>query len=181
MRLKKSSLLAGSLLIFGIANIATASFIYSNHEYDLTPILTWLEAEAWAVAWGGHLVTINDQAEQDWLAATFPHTLYKEIHIGMNDIAQEGDWVWSSGEPVIYTNWLPGEPNDANGIEDIGVMNWGHDGLGIPYTDGWNDLSLGHSSWGIMERSIPEPSTILLLTTGLSSMVAYGFRRKKKA
>jgi hypothetical protein len=90
----------------GIVNIATASFFYNGHEYALTsPNVTWQEAETEAVAWGGHLVTINDQAEQDWLANTFPYTLYPGIYIGMNDIANEGFWVWSSGEPVTYTNW----------------------------------------------------------------------------
>ena len=28
----------------------------------------------------------------------------------MNDFASMGDFVWSDGEPVVYENWNPGEP-----------------------------------------------------------------------
>ncbi|MCX6013572.1 MAG: C-type lectin domain-containing protein [Chloroflexi bacterium] len=135
------------LCTVSIVNIATASFFYNGHEYALTSSpLTWQEAEAEAVAWGGHLVTINDQAEQDWLANIFPYQDYPEIYIGMNDIANEGIWVWSSGEPVTYTHWGPNEPNDYNN-EDIAVMNY------TPYGGSWwNDLPGGYM--GIMERSV---------------------------
>jgi hypothetical protein len=30
--------------------------------------------------------------------------------IGMQDFASMGNFVWSDGEPVIYENWNPGEP-----------------------------------------------------------------------
>lgn len=31
--------------------------------------------------------------------------------IGLNDIAVEGTFEWSSGDPVVYTNWSSAEPN----------------------------------------------------------------------
>ena len=50
----------------------------------------------------------------------------------MNDLAVEGSWVWSNGEPVAYTNWSPGEPNDSAG-EDCQQILWSG------YA--WNDLN----------------------------------------
>lgn len=32
----------------------------------------------------------------------------------MNDFASMGNFVWSDGEPVIYENWNPGEPQVRN-------------------------------------------------------------------
>ena len=32
--------------------------------------------------------------------------------IGMTDAVTENTWVWSDGEPVTYTNWKGGEPNN---------------------------------------------------------------------
>jgi hypothetical protein len=89
--------------------------------------MTWADAEEYAVSLGGHLVTINDAAENDWLIATFG----TQYWMGMNDIAVEGTWVWASGEPVTYTNWHVGEPNDIGG-EDGGVVSG-------PFFGQWND------------------------------------------
>lgn len=153
MKRKRWGLLSGVFLIFGLVNIATAGglFIYNNHEYALTsPALTWLDAEAKAVAWGGHLVTINDQVEQDWLTNTFPYADYPGLWIGINDVTEEGVWVWLSEEPVTYTNWAPGEPNNRGGFgeeEDAAVMNWNSYGQ-------WNDVPVSDSRMGIMERPI---------------------------
>jgi hypothetical protein len=85
--------------------------------YFLLANSTWTEAQAKAVQLGGHLVTVNDAGENAWLVDTFcnfggqPRSLW----IGFNDAAQEGTWVWVSGQPVGFTNWRPGEPNDGNG------------------------------------------------------------------
>lgn len=153
MEKKKWGLLSGVLLIFGLVNIATAGdlFIYNDHEYALTsPGLAWIDAEAEAVAWGGHLVTINNQDEQDWLANTFPYADYPGLWIGINDVTEEGVWEWLSGEPVTYTNWAPGEPNNRGGFgeeEDAAVMNWNSYGQ-------WNDVPVSDSRMGIMERPI---------------------------
>lgn len=35
------------------------------------------------------------------------------VWTGFNDVATEGNFVWWCAEPVNYTNWLPGEPNNG--------------------------------------------------------------------
>lgn len=74
----------------------------TRHTYGLTGEMPWADAEALAVRLGGHLVTINDQAEQDWLLAQFPDPY---LWIGINDRAREGTWVWASKARVTFTAW----------------------------------------------------------------------------
>ena len=83
---------------------------YGGHFYVLTEsVVTWTDAEAQAAARGGHLVTLNDQAEQGWVQQTFGR--FGSIWIGLSDQAVTDTWEWSSGKPVTYTNWAPGWPN----------------------------------------------------------------------
>ena len=35
-----------------------------------------------------------------------------EAWIGLNDRIKEGEWTWANGEPLHYTAWKPGEPNN---------------------------------------------------------------------
>jgi len=98
----------------------------TGHWYAVVGELTWAEGEAYAVRLGGHLVTINDQAEDRWISATFQ----EETFAGLNDIAKEGTWVWASGEPVTYTNWLPGEPNGGGGTDTGDVLHLNFDESG---------------------------------------------------
>lgn len=93
----------------------------NDHYYLITPSLSWPDAEAMAVSLGGHLVTIRNQVENQWLVDTFGQTGYQGAHIGINDIAIEGTFVWASGEFVAFTNWDTGEPNNA-GNEDWGLI-----------------------------------------------------------
>lgn len=61
----------------------------NNHSYFITDPLTgstWTGAEAQAVGQGGHLVTINDQAEYDWLLGAFGNTNVR-YWTGLNDVA----------------------------------------------------------------------------------------------
>ena len=129
----------------------------NGHYYGLTTQMSWTDAEALAVQIGGHLATIRSAAENDWLATTF--AIGTECHwIGLNDAASEGHFVWSSGEPVTYTNWHPGEPTNGNGIED-----WCH--LGLPWTGPqaypfWNDSPNGDTSYGWVCRGIIEVTNL---------------------
>lgn len=150
----------------------------TGHYYELVSgVGDWSQAENSAIALGGHLVTINNQAEQDWLMSNFGEARY---WIGFTDMQIEGTWVWTSGEPITYTNWEPGEPNDywQPGGEDYAAMNWATD------TGSWNDFGpdshdIGTVQGGIAEiASVPIPAAVWFLGSGLIGIV--GIRRKIK-
>jgi hypothetical protein len=67
------------------------------------------DAEGFAEAHGGSLVTINDSGEQVWLAETFTR---ENLLIGLNDSDVDGTFVWANGDVPTNTNWVPDEPND---------------------------------------------------------------------
>lgn len=126
----------------------------NGHFYKLTPYMTWEEARVQAENWGGYLTTINDQAENDWLALNFAHGR-GGVHIGLSDVAEEGTFLWVNGETSAYRNWAPGEPNNA-GDEDYCLM-WGETN---PYGQPmgmWND-GTGLPDPGIVERDT-QPSS----------------------
>src|SRR6185295_14236358 len=107
-----------------LAILATATNPANGHVYDLLEYSSWTAAEARAVELGGHLATVNDQAEHDWITANFHNfqTVDIDLWTGFNDAAVEGTFVWASGEPVTFTNWDLGEPNNANAGEDYCCM-----------------------------------------------------------
>lgn len=144
---------------------------------------TWTEANADAASrsWlnqPGHLVTINSQAEWNFVVATFPTDW---TWIGLTDEGSEGSFGWVTGEPVAFTRWIPGEPNDA-GNEDF-VFYQRSSGLGGDW--GWNDfrnfrdvfsssLPIGY----IVEYEVvPEPASIVLAIPALAAMGVFIRRR----
>ncbi len=121
----------------------------NGHFYRLTASTgSWAAQEAEAVAAGGHLATVRNAAENQWLVTTFaPLLTPASAFIGINDIAIEGTWVWPSGEPVGYSNWAAGEPNNAAGGEDYAEFYVRDSGS---FTAGqWVDIS--QPRFGIME------------------------------
>ena len=96
--------------------IAEIPFIRrGDSAYVIVQGPTWEEAEANAVKLGGHLVTINDAAENEWIVGNIG--IGNGRWIGLNDVRIEGTYEWSSGENSNYVNWAPwGEPNDGLGI-----------------------------------------------------------------
>ncbi|RKU09642.1 hypothetical protein C6503_21040 [Candidatus Poribacteria bacterium] len=74
----------------------------NGHAYKKIRCRNLNDAKDRAAAEGAYLVAINDEAEQKWLLGLFGNHLY---WIGLSDGEKEGEWVWESGEPLIYTNW----------------------------------------------------------------------------
>ncbi|MBN1418954.1 MAG: hypothetical protein JXP34_09270 [Planctomycetes bacterium] len=104
---------------------------FEGHRYRLTPApMDWETAEKYAQKLGGHLAAVNTAAEQRWLVATFRG--HGSLWIGFTDKKNEGTWRWTTGEPVTYTHWGDGEPNNQS-EEDYGQMKEAYD-----YT--WNDV-----------------------------------------
>ena len=49
--------------------------------------------------------------------------------LGGSDQQQEGTFQWlTTGQTFSYTNWIPGDPNNANAGEDCVIANWNGDG-----------------------------------------------------
>jgi hypothetical protein len=96
----------------------------NGHFYVLLSPATWTWSERAATALGGDLTSIANQAEQDWVYHTFSsfYGTNRYLWIGFNDVATEGQFVWSSGEPVTFADWAPGEPNNYGGNEDFAAI-----------------------------------------------------------
>ena len=96
----------------------------NGHIYYLLTQDKWTTSEQEAMSMGGHLVTIDDAAEQLWVYSTFSAWggSYHALWIGLNDIHVEGSFRWASGAPVTYTRWAGGEPN--GGTNENAVAMW---------------------------------------------------------
>ncbi|XP_070539201.1 perlucin-like protein [Ptychodera flava] len=80
------------------------------YVYDY-PLYTFDDAERVCNGMGASLVIINDADENLFLKAFTRHQ--RHIWIGVTDVEVEGVWVWVDGSPLTYSNWMPGEPNNA--------------------------------------------------------------------
>jgi hypothetical protein len=158
----------------------------NGHWYDLTTTpSTWTASNTQAINAGGYLATITSGAEDTFLIDNFS-TLKQHLWIGLTDAAIEGTFVWVTGEPLTYTNWLPGEPN--NGFpccapdEDYGEL------VVVPIPEwvvpGWNDLPNAGPDFqpilGIVEfntNPIPEPTTVSISAAGLLALFVLRSRR----
>ena len=131
---------------------------YNGHYYCLSNASGWQNAETEAQSFGGDLVTINDENEQNWLTQTFGVSANSStLWIGYTDQDAENDFKWISGDSSTYTNWHYGEPN-----------NWGWENYAHMYSDGtWNDLYSDSDSggYGIIELSSPPSIAISSVTT----------------
>ena len=112
----------------------------NGRYYTSLPPMTWAEAEAIAVSYGGHLATVRSQEENDWVAAFYG---LDQAWIGLNDLATEGSFGWSSGESLLFTNWAPGSPGGFAPDQDFVAIS-GLDG-------NWNDWFAGTLYPGIVE------------------------------
>ncbi len=179
-----------TFLVLAIAGTAAGPafgyqwWTYNGHQYAVTNTIgNWTAAEAEAVVAGGHLVTVNNAAENTFLLNTFdPAPMNRHAYwTGFTDQFTEGHWVWigevqSPGQQwdggwwqkgnlnsTSYANWAPPEPNDGSSSEDYGSIFDSQSSYGPP-GGLWNDYGNAGDLPGIIE--IPEPATFMLLAVG---------------
>lgn len=95
----------------------------NGHAYKSIHCDNIADAMDQATTENAYLVSINDKAENEWLQEIFER---ERFWIGLNDVAEEGQWVWHSGEPVTYTNW--GEhkrDGDNTEMKDYVIVGFG--------------------------------------------------------
>ena len=112
----------------------------NGHWYELpSQQLAWNEAQDLAVSRGAHLVTYASGAEQDFVWSTFtaqisPNPFFIGCFQEPGSCEPGCGWRWVTNEPLDYSRWLPGNPNDnrVNGDENVVCIN----GSNL-----WNDLA----------------------------------------
>ena len=126
----------------------------SGHFYYLLAANTWSNSEAIAEAHGGHLVTINDADENDWVVDTFARYggMSRPLWLGLTDRDAEGSFAWVSGEPLTYSKWntTSGEPNNGQGAyeEDFAYIIQRNSGNPTVLETFWNDVP--NSGYGVI-------------------------------
>ena len=112
---------------------------------------------------GGRLAEIQTERQND--------AIYEEAKkvmptgwIGLTDRAEEGEWVWSSGETATFTNWarIPGEepmPDNYKGVnqngENCALINTDPTAKGhwqVPQK--WNDDSCSGKTGAICQHAL---------------------------
>jgi Domain of Unknown Function (DUF1080)/Lectin C-type domain len=117
---------------------------FAGHRYQLIEEnMRWEEAKARAEQMGGHLATFTSREENDWAIRTFRTYLqnkYANILLGGFRNGRDSQWQWVTGEPFVFTDWNPGEPN--HGGENACLHLWRPDANLelINWDDGWINL-----------------------------------------
>ena len=95
---------------------------------------SWHNAKRSCISRGYNLATVKNPRENYILYSTRYSSSSKDCWIGLSDINNEGEFVWSDGSTDYYRNWHDHEPNHLK-YEDC-VHFWG----GAT----WNDRPCSH-------------------------------------
>jgi len=86
--------------------------------------LSWSKAEEECSKWGGHLVTIKSQQENDFHFGTGTSRDMAAAWIGISDQKSKGKFEWISGDKSSYLNW-----HTTNGVQKF-ITAWDEPGQG---------------------------------------------------
>ncbi|MBF0097496.1 MAG: hypothetical protein HQM04_17830 [Magnetococcales bacterium] len=137
---------------------------YGNSLYKVISTNTWDIAEVEAENEGGHLVEINDAAENAFILSQFGGV--KSKWIGLTDAAAEGHWVWSNGDLITYQNWHAGEPNGGT-VENAGVMYVNYPLAGVingTWGDWTSNVPFPDADGSIIEKPYSPPAGSIVTT-----------------
>ncbi len=113
---------------------ANQTMLYNGHCYMLFTSVdkTWANAKTACASYSGsYLVSITGSAEHNQIVSNMSF-VSQSTFIGFNDRTTEASFVWDHGEPVSYTNWGSGQPDDFAGNQDCAVLYQ-------PFSYQWDD------------------------------------------
>lgn len=123
----------------------------NGHYYLAVPAtVDWHVANDLAQAmahngWPGHLVTIANQAEDDFVYSQLSVQTNK-FWLGLTQfpvlpsfVEPAGGFAWLTGEPLVFTNWATGQPDDGYGVEHFATYQFNKQ-LWWDVPDDWTSL-----------------------------------------
>lgn len=117
-----------------LTKIPEEATLYNGHYYKIFyGSYPWEKAKEKCEQAGGYLAAITSADEQQFINSLNKYN--DRLWIG----GTRGDkylWTWTSGEPWMYENWAPGEPNNSENVisNENCVAIWNSKGQ-------WNDLN----------------------------------------
>jgi hypothetical protein len=156
----------GTMASIGV--IEAPPSIRGNSLYTIVDGPSWTQAETNAMALGGHLVAIGSEEENSFIWKEYG----KNYWIGFTDEGSEGEWRWSSGEVVTYTNWSPGNPNNYWGTQNYAWFwtdtpgMWDDLAINQEIGSGYAELSLNSSVTFTNAKEGETLTTTINLSTG---------------
>ncbi len=123
----------------------------NGHSYCVSPYpMPWHTAKAYAEHIGGHMVTIANDAENEWLVRMFGPEV--EYWVGLTDELEEDNWKWVTGEEADYANWAPGEPDNYRKNQHHVMINSTVPDRGYDEPGKWNDVPGNDIHMAIIEK-----------------------------
>ena len=145
--IRSTLIAAGNTELQGMDN--TCSLYFINPQFMDGPA-----AQAYAQTFGANLISVQSAAENTSLTTALSTQGYAGavIWIGFIRTFPGGPFVWTDSSAISYTNWAPGEPNNAGGVEGC---------TQIYANGGWNDLNCtGYNSLSVIEVNLCPVTTI---------------------
>lgn len=115
--------------------------VHNGHIYQLYYVdgVTWNGAARIAPRYGGHLVSITTEDENEFVRSMIHDG--NSVFIGTTDWVEDGVWCWVTGEMFDYSNWEIGEPNNYDNKETVAIM--GENGFWFDTTDSYASDRIG--------------------------------------
>lgn len=90
--------------------------------------VSWSEAEARCVAWGGHLASVESAVEDAFIGAWpallgVPPLNGSGLWLGGTDAPADGNFRWVADRPLSFAGWASDQPNNGVGVDCIEKRN----------------------------------------------------------
>lgn len=217
MRIQNKGILGASAVVASLLTLGSASSygqIYdpaNGHYYEVfqAPGIPWINAESDALSLfymglEGHLATITSASEDSYVGAAVSAAGPGEFWLGgyqnpITELVATAGWTWVNGEGTFpgvngapgfdnnYSNWNPGEPNDAYGPGSEQYL-----GINLGNVGGFNDEGNLNLIGGYVVEFDPNTNpngglvgtpdaaaTMPLLGMGMLAVAAFARRFKK--